>query len=66
MNLTFRQTADPRSLDVLRGPKCVASLQWHSDRPPRLVVQEALESFTLAELVTMTERLRTEIAAVSR
>lgn len=66
MNLTFRQTADPRGLDVLRGDKRVASLQWHPDRAPRLVVEGAWESFTLAELTAITERLRTEIEAVGR
>ena len=66
MNLTFRQTADPHSLDVLHRGERVASLHWHPDRAPRMVVDKAIEVFTLAELVVMTERLKEEVQKARR
>jgi len=59
MSLYFRQTADPHGLDVLQDNKRVASLQWHRDRAPRVVIVD-FASFTLVELIEMSARLTKE------
>lgn len=35
--LSFHQGMDPYSLDVRRDGNVIAMIQWHKDRPPRIV-----------------------------
>ena len=62
--IAFKQSADPHSVVVVRlgldaatseqTEHVIASLQWHRDRAPRIVSNEA---FTLEEAVEMTAKL---------
>lgn len=63
--ITFKQSADPCSVVVMRLGRdaatskqtehMIAMLQWHDDRAPRIVPCEG--SFTLEEAVEMTDKL---------
>lgn len=54
--LEFRRSMDQHALDVLRDGTVCASLQWHKERTPRLVVWDA-EHFTLDEMKQAVEQL---------
>jgi hypothetical protein len=63
--IIFQQTMDAHSLNVVRDPnpdnphdysRIIAMVQWHPGRPPRVVPQG--HSFTLPEMVEMTDKLR--------
>ena len=65
--LDFRRTMDPHALDVVRvlcgdrrrsfhdAPVC-GSIQWHKDRPPRLVVRDT-DQYTLDEMKQLVAKL---------
>lgn len=65
-SLVFKQTMDHHAVTAVRiepgGPECrgkereLASLQWHPDRPPRLVSYS--NDITLEELVAITAKLK--------
>ena len=59
-SLVFRQTYDPYALNVARTltGRVIASLQWHPERPPRIVITMAWAEFTLDELRDMVEQVQ--------
>lgn len=50
INIQVNNTADPHALDIVRGGKSIANIQWHPERPPRLVFNELLGELNLDEL----------------
>jgi hypothetical protein len=70
MILEFRATMDPHSLDVLRGGRLVAMIQWHPDRSPRFIVCHDFSTaraaeFAPSELREIADRLDQEIRRAS-
>lgn len=55
--LEFERQQDPDSLRIRRDGKEIGFLQWHSDRGPRLVVNEpGITSFSIPELRTILSK----------
>lgn len=62
--ITFRDTMDPHSVDVIRDDQThIAYLQWHPGRMPRIIpVSTATDHFTIQEMRVMTRELSNRIA----
>jgi hypothetical protein len=61
--VTFRDSMDPHSVDVVRGATLVAYLHWHPGREPRVVtVGDGVHEFTTAEVRAMLEELAKRVA----
>ena len=60
--ITFRQTMDYHSESVYRGDEWIASIQWHSARPPRIVwYTDNLLSVDLSDVEKIVARLKEEM-----
>lgn len=58
MGLEFRMTIDEHARDVFGDGKFIGSIQWHPDRPPRVVWHtDKLFSITLHDLQKIVEKL---------
>lgn len=58
-DIEFMETMDPHSLAACRGDEIVASLQWHPQRAPRIVLWRERE-FTSAELRAIADKFDEE------
>jgi len=48
--ITIHQSADPHSLQIWRVGKWIGNIQWHPEREPRIVLNEAFSFLTLDEI----------------
>lgn len=50
MTITTNQAMDPHSLEIYRDKEHVGYIQWHPNRDPRIVFNEAFGYLSLKEL----------------
>jgi hypothetical protein len=60
--LTFGDTMDQSSLEIDRDGKKIGFIQWHSSRPPRVVLHGIGEYLSLEEMSHCVELLKRRIA----
>jgi len=56
--ITFEKLMDPRSLNIMRGGDDIGFLQWHSDRPARIILHEAGQQLDHNELQTCLDKFK--------
>lgn len=63
--MQFRQTMDSHSREIIKEGKFIGFLQWHSDRPPHVVLHHDFTSLSLTEMqecIDEYERIRPQPA----
>lgn len=56
--ITFEKTMDPHSLNIMRDGDEIGFLQWHSERPARIILREAGQQMDHNELQTCLDEFK--------